>query len=287
MSTATLGLTDRQAAFLAAMDAVPAGDGRWRARCPAHDDRTPSLGIGLDDKGLWAKCHAGCEYRHILRAAGFAPTELFFDHDARAAEKPEPAPKRKPVKAYDYRNESGALLYQKLRYDPKGFGCRRPCPGEGCTHPGCTRPRDGWHWMLSDVRRVLYRLPELLAAPPSVPALVVEGEKDADAAAGLGFLATTNVEGGSAGEGGGHRWRDEYSRALRARRVAVIPDNDPQGLRHADGIVGSLVRHGCPEVRVVILPGAGVKDLSDWIAGASGGEPRRELAAIIKQVPGR
>ena len=38
---------------------------------------------------------------------------------------------------------------------------------------------DGWVWKLGDTRRVLYRLPELLAANASLPVFVTEGEKDA------------------------------------------------------------------------------------------------------------
>ena len=46
------------------------------ARCPAHDDRNPSLSINVvDGKVLW-KCHAGCsqdEVTEALRALGAIP----------------------------------------------------------------------------------------------------------------------------------------------------------------------------------------------------------------------
>jgi putative DNA primase/helicase len=47
--------------------------GQWRgtygtARCPAHDDRNPSLSISDGDQGLLLKCHAGCSYTDILHA---------------------------------------------------------------------------------------------------------------------------------------------------------------------------------------------------------------------------
>jgi hypothetical protein len=43
--------------------------GRWMARCPAHDDRTPSLSIreAADGKVL-VRCHAGCEQEHVIEA---------------------------------------------------------------------------------------------------------------------------------------------------------------------------------------------------------------------------
>jgi len=42
--------------------------GGWVARCPAHDDRNPSLSIrDVDDKVL-VRCHAGCEQTHVIAA---------------------------------------------------------------------------------------------------------------------------------------------------------------------------------------------------------------------------
>ena len=49
---------------------------------------------------------------------------------------------------YQYTDETGVLLYEVLRYEPKTFRQRRP-DGNG-----------GWIWQLGDVRRVPYRLPE-------------------------------------------------------------------------------------------------------------------------------
>lgn len=43
----------------------------WMARCPAHDDRSPSLSIstGKDGKVL-VRCHAGCDQRDVIAALG-------------------------------------------------------------------------------------------------------------------------------------------------------------------------------------------------------------------------
>ena len=61
-------------------------------------------------------------------------------------------PSRNVVARYDYTDEDGKLLFQVMRYDPKGFSQRRP---DG---------NDGWAWKLGDTRRVLYRLPEVIEA---------------------------------------------------------------------------------------------------------------------------
>jgi putative DNA primase/helicase len=41
----------------------------WVARCPAHDDRTPSLSIrDANDKKVLVRCHAGCDQERVIAA---------------------------------------------------------------------------------------------------------------------------------------------------------------------------------------------------------------------------
>ena len=41
----------------------------WTARCPAHDDRTPSLSLtDTKDGKVLVRCHAGCEQKHVIAA---------------------------------------------------------------------------------------------------------------------------------------------------------------------------------------------------------------------------
>ena len=41
--------------------------GGWTARCPAHDDRTPSLSIrDADDGKVLVRCHAGCDQEQVI-----------------------------------------------------------------------------------------------------------------------------------------------------------------------------------------------------------------------------
>ncbi|CAN5310717.1 hypothetical protein BH09MYX1_BH09MYX1_67700 [soil metagenome] len=83
------------------------------------------------------------------------------------------------VASYDYTTVDGALLYQVVRYAPKDFRQRKP-DGSG-----------GWIWRLGDIERVLCMLPALVNDDGDRPVFLVEGEKDADAIARLGHLATT------------------------------------------------------------------------------------------------
>ena len=68
------------AELLDRLDGVRArGVGRWMARCPAHDDRSPSLSIQEGDRGILLRCWAGCTLEEITKALGLAVRDLFFD----------------------------------------------------------------------------------------------------------------------------------------------------------------------------------------------------------------
>jgi hypothetical protein len=84
--------------------------------------------------------------------------------------------------------------------------------------------------------RIPYRLPELLAADPAAPVYIVEGEKDADRLASLGFVVTTS-SGGSNG-----KW-PELSEPFAGRIVYIIPDNDDPGHKLCTARGATSARH--------------------------------------------
>jgi AAA domain len=50
----------------------------WTACCPSHQDRTPSLSIGLGKEGqVIVHCFAGCPFESIVQALGLQPSDLF------------------------------------------------------------------------------------------------------------------------------------------------------------------------------------------------------------------
>ncbi|MCG6943638.1 MAG: hypothetical protein LJE69_20600 [Thiohalocapsa sp.] len=58
-------------AFLGRLDGlIQTGTDRWAARCPAHDDRSPSLTIRDAGDRLLFHCHAGCRPEDILAVIG-------------------------------------------------------------------------------------------------------------------------------------------------------------------------------------------------------------------------
>jgi putative DNA primase/helicase len=233
----------------------PKSGGGWMALCPAHADRNPSLSIDQGDDGrVLIKCMAGCDTEDVLQAAGLTMADLFPDS---RNQQPQ------IVATYDYRDADGDLLFQVVKKHPKAFTQRRPS-GAG-----------GWIWNLQGVERVLYRLPELLAADPDELVFVAEGEKSADAVADLGFVATTNPHGAG-------KWRARYNHWLRDRQVIILPDNDDDGRKHAQEVAQAL-DGVASRVTVLELPGLPSKgDVCDWI---DAGGTAEELLKLANEVP--
>lgn len=62
------------------------GRGQWSARCPAHDDRSPSLSVReLDDGRLLVHCFGGCDVTAVVGAVGLDLADLFPERDRPAA----------------------------------------------------------------------------------------------------------------------------------------------------------------------------------------------------------
>ena len=54
------------------------GPSSWTARCPAHDDRGPSLSVKMADDGkLLMHCFAGCSVYEVVGVLGLTPADLF------------------------------------------------------------------------------------------------------------------------------------------------------------------------------------------------------------------
>lgn len=203
--------------FLKHLKNVSGHAGQYTAVCPAHDDKHASLSVssGKDGK-IILKCHAGCSTEKVLAAMGLKMSDLFPG-------KAESAGKKKITAVYEYQNESGETVYQKVRYEPKGFSCRRP-------------GTDGWIYSLTGIKKVLYRLPQLIKAVKNGKTVyVAEGEKDVETMTKLGRTATCNFDG--AGE---HKWKKGYGRFFRNAAVVILPDNDETGKKFSVSIAENL-----------------------------------------------
>jgi putative DNA primase/helicase len=217
----------------------------WVARCPAHEDREPSLSLRDADGKVLVHCHAGCEQGAVI--AALVARDLWPHQESHRG--------RRIVTEYNYTDETGELLYQVVRTEPKGFFQRRP-NGYG-----------GWINRKSP-RQILYRLCEVLEAPI---VFVCEGEKDVETLRGRGFVATTNAGGAKA------PWLPDYTAALRGREVIIVPDNDEPGWVRGRTIARSLLG-AAARIRVLDLPKE-AKDISDWFAS---GHSECELIVMLE-----
>ena len=233
----------------------PAGKDEYKGHCPFgknHSDgadQNPSFSI--NSKTGQYKCFA-CEAKGNLPAF------------CKAKEIPIPGQKKKwvePEAVFDYRDENGVLLYQACRFPGKEFKQRRP-DGNG-----------KWIYQTKDVRKVPYRLPELLKADPAKWVLIPEGEKHVNRLYDLGLIATCNV-------GGAEKWTSELSPHIKGRKVCILPDNDDPGRKHGRKVAENLCQFA-KEVKVLPLPGLGPKgDVINWL---DGGGTVEELFRFLEQ----
>lgn len=64
------------------------GSGRYLSRCPAHEDRSPSLSISEGDNGcVLIRCFAGCKTQDVVAALGLEMKDLFHKDELNQAEK--------------------------------------------------------------------------------------------------------------------------------------------------------------------------------------------------------
>ncbi|MFJ9939332.1 DUF3987 domain-containing protein [Streptomyces erythrochromogenes] len=235
--------------------------GRGRAwQCPAHEDRSPSLSVTRSAKGVVLHCHAGCAPEDVTSALQLTMPDL-FDEPAQRAAKPV------VVAEYSYVDEHGELLMTVKRLEPGYDGQRKTFRQYAPDGKASVR----------GIRRVLYRLPEVLAAAQAGgPVFVVEGEKDADNLAATGATATCNV-------GGAGKWSDDYVHAFKgASEVIIIRDRDEPGAKHAAAVAESVRRAGIP---VRVLEPAKGKDVSDHLAAGLAYADLRDPAADVAEEP--
>lgn len=250
-------------------DAKRNGKG-WHARCPAHDDRRPSLSIAEGDDGrALVNCHAGCSPQAIVEAAGLNLANLMPANGsggerrrsvpgaakpvndrkpgstfATAREAVEALQRKhgKPSATWEYHDAEGQSVGFVIRWDKATGKDVRPV----------SRTADG-RWVIGGMMepRLLYGLPDLLELPEGSRVFVCEGEKAADAARAVGLIATTSAHGSKSASKAD--WSPLASPAI--REVVILPDADDAGERYADDVAGLLAKlEPVPMVKVVHLP---------------------------------
>lgn len=251
--------------------------------CPAHDDRHPSLSIGVANGRVLVHCHAGCAQAAVLaalRAHGLGSTP-----STRSTPTPPPAPAmgprahgtnghrpgtaRQQVQVFAICDAAGNPIAEHVRLDRgdgKSFFWRHP---DG--RPGLGE--------LSPTELPLYGSERLSQWDPNKPVVLTEGEKPAAALLAIGIPALGTVTGASSTPGA------ESLSILRGRDVVLWPDADDIGRAHMHRIAQAL--QGVARlVRWIEWPDAPPGgDAFDYLAAGHGKADVEFLLLVADAVP--
>ncbi len=161
--------------------------------------------------------------------------------------------------AYRYRDPGGTEVFQHVRYrlDP-------PVNGRTKTFRYRYRDRDGMtvYRKHPEADDFLYRLPELYAAlrkRTAEPIYWCEGEKDANALAELGVLATSHHQAAA------HATEAQAAWLKPARRIVLLADRDAPGAACALHRFRLLCSVGVDPARIRCCMAAEGKDAADHV----------------------
>ena len=207
----------------------------------------PTPGHGPKDRGSWASIVPGAPDGVLIHSGnGGDPLAIKDQLRAKGVLPPrEQVQRNRDVMAWDYCDESGTVIYRKVRMalanGDKSFRFESPDGRGGWTKGRAADP-------------VPYRLPDLTAAPKDALIYMAEGEKQADKLASWGLVATSSKD-----------WRGfDFSGYVKGRTVAILPDNDEQGAKIAADAKAAVEKAGGTAF-LVELPGLPPKgDIMDW-----------------------
>jgi hypothetical protein len=265
----------------------------WRCIGLCHGGRTVgSVALHYDPiKGkAWLKCFAECDLDVTLAAFNMTRAGLWdepFRRDGidppRRTPRPirdlpepqifDPAPHgwspasdtwmpkfcgHTKIAEYLYRDEVDRILFGVARCTNKCFAQWRPAPDSRSGRRWALAEKDENENVIAEVRRVPFRLRQLLtAATDGLQVLLVEGEKDVLAVVEAGAVATT-VPGGAS------KWRPEFAQYFAGADIRIIADRDVPGRRHSELLVRAL---SPVAARIEVAIAKAGKDAADHLAG--------------------
>ena len=232
---------------------------------PAHDAGDRSLSVKLDNddaEGFVTHSFAGDDWKECR------------DHVRNKLGLPE-------FKNNNSGGKAWTVLSEHIYYDEHGerFLKVRKCrDGDGKKqYPQYHWDGNGWAKGKPEAPKIPYRLPQLIAAPTATIVYFVEGEKDCDNLAKLGFVATTASEGAAA------KWDPALTAYFKDRHVVILPDADRPGRAHAQK-VAKAINDVAASVRILDLypERHDGSDVSNWISDDTAGA---KLAKRAKDAP--
>lgn len=234
----------------------------WSAKCPAHDDRNPSLSIATGDDGrCLVNCHAGCESKDVVSALGLDMKDLMRERKKRPAKSkkkltsrtspPTPDAFATPDEAVAALERTLGLCTRRWVYadasgEPIGEIVRWDAAGERKQIRPVSKRDNGWAIEAMPEPRPVLHLPEISELPDGAWVYVCEGEKAVDAARAVGVVATTSAGGAEAAS------KTDWS-PMKNKVVVILGDNDDAGERYADQVADLCRRARADEIRIVRL----------------------------------
>jgi hypothetical protein len=246
--------------------------GGWVARCPAHDDRDPSLSIDERDGKTLLHCMSGCTPDAVVSAVGLTLADLMGDQPATAKRLEWPATvdslaraKGLPVEIltrYGVKDVSDMTEAEKLSAGVNGSsGVWIPYYNADGTIAGRTRIRqtldgkDRFRWAGGVGSPQAYGIQDLEDARREGILCLCEGETDYWSLRAMGVPAI--------GIPGAQAVRALPQTALAGVQTAYIcQDSDPAGASFASTLGRILAGWGVPTIAVVRMP-PDCKDVND------------------------
>lgn len=260
----------------------------WTARCPAHEDATPSLGIDEGDDGrVLLTCRAGCRTEDVVAAVGMTMADLFPPRiTSPNGQKHTTRQRSRPITLAELAKNK-ALPLEFLRdlgwHDLPGGGVGIPYRDENgkslhVKRRTALKAREGSYWPRG-VPLMPYGLEALPEARKAGSLILNEGETDTETQRYHGFHAL-GIPGA------------DSTKVLQAEHVQGIDtlyawqETDPSGALFVQGLTRRLAEIGYKgQAKVIRL--AGVKDASELHMGDPEGFPAamQQAMATAEELP--
>jgi hypothetical protein len=303
---------DRLEAVLSRLQGVRKSGSGFMARCPAHQDDSPSLSVGVGEKGILLYCWSGCSVQSVLASLELRWQDLFFQDKGTLEKKKAPLDRRgleleALMAASRLQSESEVLeKARRLRgwAAPALLSLGVGWDGERFTLPvkdAENRLHDvlrynpyssKWKMLAGEGRtRQIWPRPEDVSTTNRSRGLyVVEGEGTAISLASIGLpvvalpgavaRASGDVRNPSRFEGVG--WHKAWAKRFKGHgRLWLFPDADDVGRTVMLTAHFDLEKEGLHPV-ICDLGGDEGFDLGDLLAAASHLELRRQGKELVK-----
>ncbi len=286
----------------------------YMARCPAHEDKTPSLSVGIGENLILLYCWAGCNVNVVMTAVGLRYEDLYYESrhkdDTPAAAKTKPAftkEKRRALaleaNACASRLQDEVETLERLRRERGWTSEALGKLSVGWTGKRLTMlvrdklgsPHDillydpfmkkGRKMLAGEGRsRQPWPAPESVVIEGRSPLYIVEGEGTAISLASLG-LPVVSLPGSigkptydplAPGSWRGVGWHQSWSSRFDTHRFVLIPDCDETGRMLMSAVHYDLNRNSRDEIIYLDISPQNTSgfDVGDWL------KPARTVEAL-------